>query len=195
MIKQQPFFLRFDRLYISTELAKDITPFDSNSDKCTIKYNIRTYQKNIYFFKGIKQKWTGSSGHIYESYKSRQANTNISVRYRGSYGMSIIINRGNKQINEHGEFQYYIGGNSGDYEMHGKNMIRATRDCNLNLMIKLYPIIPHIKKFYKKLQSDTFLSIIKNEIINNHNLAEYAPMELEGDQDIGYLVSAIKYNL
>lgn len=190
---QQPFFLSVDRLFISTKTAKYITPFDSNSDNGKIKYSDFIYNKNVQFFKNTKKEWTSSAGGKYNSYISNQAYTNIKVRYKKIYGMNIYIKRGNHRINKSGEFRYYIGGSSGDFEMHGKNMIRKTRECNLNLMIKLYPIVGHIKNFYKKLHITPFFDIIIGEILNNKELAEFLPKELEFEY--GYLKDAIKYNL
>ena len=195
---QQPFFLRGDRLYISTEKAKEITPFDKNSDKTKRKWSDYTYNQNIEFFKNTRKEWIGSNDNKFFPYISSQANTNFSVRYNGSYGMSIIIKRGNEQNNNFGKFEYTIGGNSGDFSMHGKNMIRATRECNLNLMIKVYPIIKYLKNFYKELKEGkkSFLEIIKDAIINDLSLIKYGvPRELESDNELGIYVSMNKYNL
>jgi len=195
-IKQQPFFLRGkNRLYISTELVKKISPSKSKLSNNGINRDIWVeyiFQSNIDFLNNTKD-FKRPSG--YHPYKSNKFNPFISVRYGGCYGMTTYVKRGSMNNNEHGNFYYYIGGISGDHEMHGKNMIRATRECNLNFMIKLYPIVAHIKDFYKKLQINPFFEIIKEEIIKNNNLAQYSPIELEDDQDIGYLISVNKYNL
>lgn len=193
-IKQQPFFLRGDRLYISTKFAKEITPFNNKQNNKT-EWRDFVYKKNVEFFKDTKEEWVSSTGGVYNSYVANQANTNITVRYKGSYGMNLYIKRGNEKNNEFGKFKYYIGGYSGDFEMHGKNMIRNTRECNLNLIIKYYPIVSHIKDFYKKLKNKPFFDIIKEEILNNTQLADYTPDELSDDQDVGHLKMTNNYNI
>jgi len=198
---QQPFFLRFDRLFISFKLAKEITPFNSIEDKGKNKYREYTYQKNIDFFEGTKKEWISSIGGKYNSYVASQANTNTVVRYNGNHAMNIIIKRGTHKDNEHGRFEYYISGHSGDYEMHGKNMIIATRECNLNFMIKLYPIVEHIKNFYKifKNGDKVFLDIIKDALDKDIILAQYGiPKEIKHLFDTeteDAVKNSFKYNL
>ena len=74
-------------------------------------------------------------------------------------------------------------------------MIRATRECNLNFMIKLYPIVKYIKNFYKKLKNkEAFFDIIKNEVIKNPSISKYGiPEELQ--EELGHYELAQKYNL
>ena len=132
----------------------------------------------------------------YRGYKVNRLSTKYQVRWGQGYAMNIILLRGNIRNNEFGHFHYYIGGNSGDSDMHGENMIRGTRECNLNLMIKLYPIVKHIKNFYKRLRLEGFLDIIKDAIIKDNSLISYgAPDELINDDEVGHLISANKYNL
>lgn len=193
-IKQQPFYLKgSDRLYISDELAKKITP--TISDKKGTDFNDFIYQKNVDFLKNTKYDYKSSSGHIHNIFVSKNVSTGIKVRFNRIYSMSIFIKRGTNHNNEFGKFQYYIGGISGDSEMHGKNMVRATRECNLNFIIKLYPIVKYINNFYKKLKNEPFFDIIKNEIIKNNQLVRYMPLELENDNDISPIISLFKYNL
>ena len=188
---QQPFFLRNDKLYISDEVAHLVTPTYS---QLKIKYpNLEKYrinniiQGNINFYNNTKNE---------KGYRiNRQINTLYSTTYGIGYAMNIIILLGNQQSNDSGQFQYYIAGNSGDSEMHGKNMIRATRECNLNFMIKLYPIVKYIKNFYKKLKNkEAFFDIIKNEVIKNPSISKYGiPEELQ--EELGHYELAQKYNL
>ena len=122
--------------------------------------------------------------------------TKYNVGWGQRYGMNIFISRCNVKNNEFGHFQYNIGGNSGDSNMHGKNMIIATKECNLNLMIQLYPIIKYIKNFYKRLRLEGFCDIIKDSIIKKNSLIKYGvPQELTDDEDIGHIISENKYNL
>ena len=188
---QQPFFLRNDKLYISDEVEHLVTPTYS---QLKIKYpNLEKYrinniiQGNINFYNNTKNE---------KGYRiNRQINTLYSTTYGIGYAMNIIILLGNQQSNDSGQFQYYIAGNSGDSEMHGKNMIRATRECNLNFMIKLYPIVKYIKNFYKKLKNkEAFFDIIKNEVIKNPSISKYGiPEELQ--EELGHYELAQKYNL
>ena len=162
-ITQQPFYLRkSDYLYISDDLAKSITPTVDDMIKKGWRYEF-TDQRNKDFLNNIKV--TNDRGFTH--YKSNQITTLYQVKYGGnSYSMSITIRRGNSFNNEFGKFQYLIGGISGDYEMHGKNMVRATRECNL----------------------------IRNAILKDPSIVKYGlPSELEEEFD--HYVSSYKYNL
>lgn len=184
---QQPFYLRGDRLYISDELAHRITTLkELEKMSLSSKWIKWAYQNRLDFFNNTKNAkgWAIST----------RVSTGIHVGYNSMYRMDIVIFRGSKYNNEFGNFQYYIGGNSGDHEMHGKNMVRATRECNLHFMEKLYPIVENIKDFYKKLKSNAFFDIIRNELIKNPNIAKNGvPPELE--EDFGHLYYSNKYNL
>ena len=193
---QQPFFLRNDRLYISDEIAHRVTPTIKD---LMVKYKNRTKK----FYKELLQRYIDffnqtKNEKVYRI--SREINTLYSTTYGNTsglgYAMNINILLGNNYSNQSGKFQYYISGRSGDSEMHGKNMIRATKECNLNFMIKLYPILKYIKKFYTKfrLGDKTFLDIIKEEVIKNPSLAQYGiPEELQNE--LGYYELAFKYNI
>jgi hypothetical protein len=144
-------------------------------------------QQNIDFFAGTR----GEKGYL----KSNQIGTKMNVGYGSMYKMNLSIHRGNERDNEFGHFEFYIGGNSGSHDMGGKNMIRATRECNLHLMEKLYPIVKNIKNFYKRMKNkEGFFNIIINEIIKNPDVAkDGVPEELE--EEFGHIAMAIKYNL
>jgi len=199
-IKQQPFFLNGDRLFISDDFAKSITPTISVLKKRYSKHgNFNSFaedenQKNKDFYLNTKDE----KGYTI----SRDIKTYLTVRYTEEhYQMTILIYRGSIKNNEFGIFQYYIGGYSGDYSMHGKDMIRATRDCNLNFMSKFYPIVKHIKNFYKllRLKDKSFFDIIKEAINKDITLAQYGiPKEIkhhfdENTEDA--VVNSFKYNL
>lgn len=65
-------------------------------------------------------------------------------------------------------------------------------------MGKFYPIILHIKNFYKKFREGdiSFFELIKNEILKDHKLLQFEiPVELRNDPDISVLISANKYNI
>jgi hypothetical protein len=187
---QQPFFLRNDRLFISEDIAKSISKFTVNINDKNIIYTEYVIRKNYDFYNKVKNE----NGRIpNEAYTD-----DFYVRYKGGYRMNIIIHRNHTAYdNEYGHFEYYIGGNSGDYSMHGANMIRATRDCNLNVMIKIYPIVEFIKDFYKKMKNgEKFLDILKNAIKKDNSIVKYGPPhELIDDEDIGYLIGSYIYNL
>lgn len=187
-IIQQPFYLRGDRLYISDELAHRIVPTleELKKNSKNPNYVKWAYQNQLDFFNNTKDEkgWSIST----------RINTQIHVRYNDMYRMNIVIFRGVKYNNEYGHFQYYIGGSSGDHDMHGKNMVRATRECNLHFMEQLYPIVKNIKEFYKKVQNNKFFDIIREELIKNPNIAkDGVPPELE--DEFGHLYYANKYNL
>jgi len=177
IIKQQPFYLSGDILYISDDMAKLMTPTYAKLNKLYKNKGVRDYinQEQIDFYNNEKD----DKGY----YKSRNINTNITVRYERMYAMTILIKRlGGVLENKYGEFQYFIGGTSGDHDMHGKNMVRDTKECNYNLMIKYYPIIEHIKNFYKRLKSkdEGFFDIIKDSLDKDIMLAQYGvPKELK----------------
>jgi len=211
-IKQQPLFLSpSDRLYVSDDFAKYITEYgtfkDNTSDnwkKLYVKYNkeFLNDERDSYDKEGEKA-WAGLS----KPYKRSYAYTNLTVRYDkntnfkggGTYAMNILLYRHNRNNNS-GNFKYYIGGNSGDFEMHGKSMIRATRNCNYNLICKFFPIFLHIKDAYKKLkQGEPFYQLIENELDKNPSLENYLNFEylkgLENYPDIESKMMANKYNL
>ena len=197
IITQQPFYLSSDTLYISTDLAKEITPKPEKLRNISnnLNYTNHIIQKNIYFFENSRDE----KGF----YKSRYINTEHTIKYNGMYAMTIFLYRAYAEPmhTSLGYFQYYIGGSSGDHDMHGKNMVRATIDCNLNLMIKFYPIIKHIKNFYKllKLKDQSFFNIIKIAIDNDITLAQYGiPKEIKHlfDKNIeNAVINSYKYNL
>lgn len=191
---QQPFLLVNDRLYVSDDIAKSITKWKANRKDKNIAYTELIIKRNHQFF---------NNERIENRYVTLYAQTDdFYVTYDRMYRMNIVIYRGAIRDNEFGHFQYYIGGNSGDHSMHGKNMIRATNKCNMSFMIKLYPIVEHIKDFYKKMKSDNthrttgFFDIIKEAIKKDNSIVQYgAPNELIEDNDVGYLIGAYKYNL
>jgi hypothetical protein len=192
---QQPFLLVNDRLYLSDDVAKSITKWRTNRKDTNIAYVEAVIKRNHQFF---------NNERTVSGYATAYATTDdFYVRYDNNrYRMNIIIYRGAIRDNEFGHFQYYIGGNSGDYSMHAQNTKRITRKCNLSFMIKLYPIVEHIKDFYKKMKSPTiskyigFFDIIKDAIKKDNSIVQYGvPDELIDDNDVGYLVGAYKYNL
>ncbi len=178
-IKQQPFWLSGDKLYVSDYFAKYIA-------KDVPEYNKKS---NDDFFNNVKTSYTSPNffgsgkSHTWESYVEKFARTNVIVRWRDIYAMNIIIKGRIDRKNDSGQFHHYIGGSSGDSSMHGKNMIRATRTCNINLIIKYFPIFNYIKNAHKKLQSDKFFDVIKNAIIENPKLKKYIT---EGDYPKDY---------
>jgi hypothetical protein len=190
-IKQQPFFLtKGDNLYLSDDFTKKIAPSPIEVRKyCkNVSYAEHIIQQNEYFFsderdeKGYRQ--------------STRLSPNINVRYdNNQYQMTIVMFKGSNYDNEAGHFYYYIGGHSGDHDMHGKNMIRATRDCNLNFISKFYPIVLHIKDFYKRFKNkELFFDIIRDSVITDPTIAQYGiPKELR--KELGHYEYVFKYNL
>lgn len=194
-IKQQPFSLSGDYLCISDEIARQLvrTPEEIRQHliKCEPRWIEHTINETEDFFNNTRRE---TSPNGYGGYKVNRLSTKYQVGWGQGYGMNLSISRCNVKNNEFGHFQYEIIGNSGDHDMHHTNMIRATRECNLNLMIKLYPIVEHIKNFYKRLRLEGFFDIIKDSILKNNSLVLYGvPQEFEGEFD--YLISAFKYNL
>ena len=154
-IIQQPFYLKRDRLYISDNLAKSLSITTNYKNK----YNDIWFQNNLKhnedFFNG--NRYTGK----YTGHKRNFILTNYNVKFQNMYSMNITVRRGNMFNNEHGTFKYYIGGNSGDTEMHGKNKIRITRECNFNFIYKIYPFTLEIKDLKKQLKEHKlFIKII-----------------------------------
>ena len=190
-VNQQPFYLIGNTLYISNKIVKKITEkpheirkrFKHNTGYVEhfIRYNDEFYN-NIKYEKGY--------------FKQHYAFSNIKVSYGMGFDMEIRIYRGSIHDNEFGHFQYYIGGRCGSYEMHTDGMIRVTKECNLNLMKKLYPIIKPIKNFYKRLLIEGFIDIIKNEIIKDNSLIQYGvPSELTNDEEVEKIILINKYNI
>ena len=195
IINQQPFYLSGDYLFISDDMAKLLTPNYSKLKSIYKNKGVLNYinQEQIDFYNNEKD----DKGF----YKARNINTQIKVRYDNMYAMTIFIKRrGGILENNYGKFQYFIGGNSGDSDMHGKNMIRATRECNYNLMIIYYPIVEYIENFYNILKSREkgFLEIIKDSLSKDIILAKYGvPKELKkyfrGSEEA--IINSDKYNI
>jgi hypothetical protein len=184
-IIQQPFFLIGDTLFISDEIAHRMVPTEE-IDKSNLGWSKYKQKQIKCFFDNIKDE---------NGYNVNRVGTNMSVGWGLMYKMDLSIYRANVRDNEFGHFEYYVTGISGTHEMHGKNMLRATRECNLNLIKKLYPIVGNIKSFYKRLKNkESFFDIIKNELIRNPGIAKDGiPIELE--EEFGHISAAYKYNL
>lgn len=193
IIIQQPFYLTdHDYLYLSDDLAKKLAPnFNNKKGVYNNSYINRELSKQIDFFNNTKNDKNQTI--------IRNINLDMSVIWQSMYKMNLsLYNGGYDRDTKFGNFKYYLIGNSGDSDMHGKNMIRGTRDANLNFIIKLYPIVKYIKNFYKilKTKEKGFFEIIKDAILDNHKLIKHGvPDELLDDEDIGYLVYGEKYNL
>ena len=190
-ISQQTFYLsKGDVLYISDEFVHKIKPTESEL--------IKNY-KNAGYYKYIlnKQKAFFNDERNEKGYRiSYRLDLLKSVRYDGNHGMNMILfSMSDYLIKDSGKFKYYIGGNSGDHDMHGKNMIRATRECNLNFMALYYPIVKYIKDFYKKFKNgELFFDIIREGILKNPEIVKYGlPTELKNE--LGHYETSIKYNL
>lgn len=172
---QQPFYLRFEKLYISDDIAKSLAIVSNENG---------TYN-DVWFFNNIKRTKMFFDGTRYDSkykgYKVNYLQTSMSVTFKGVYKMSILVYRGNEQDNEHGFFKYYVGGISGDSEMHGKNMIRATRECNLNFIYNMYPFTKSIKNLKKRIKETTFYDIISNSLKNKELLFSDLPTNIQKD--------------
>ncbi len=194
IITQQPFYLtNHDYLYLSDDLAKKLAPNFNNKRGIWNDNSIdRELEKQIDFFNNTKNDKNQTIVRYINIDKSVTWNNN-------NYRMNLsLYNGGYDRDTKFGNFRYYLIGNSGDSEMHGKNMVRGTRDSNINFIIKLYPIVKYIKNFYKilKTKEKGFLQIIKEATLNDNNLIKHGvPDELLEDEDIGYLVYGDKYNL
>ena len=151
VIVQQPFFLtKGDILYLSNDMAKKVTPTPNelkNMKRFPVTDDIRMKKildEQKSFFTDEKYKTENL-----KCYKVRRLPIWKSVGWRNNtYRMDIVLSRGVKKDNNAGSFYYYITGYSGDSNMHGENMVRGTRDANLNFMILYYPIVKYIKNFY-----------------------------------------------
>ena len=69
--------------------------------------------------------------------------------------------------------------------MHGKNMLRATRECNMKFMAKIFPIVKNFK--YKDIQlycdqnnGEGFTQIIKNFIDKCEKTGRTTPLNNVG---------------
>ena len=187
-LEQSPFFLsKSDYLYLSYDFAKKIAPnYENNSNA---KFNINFINNQLEYQK-----------IFFDKSSIRRLNKiflNIGVSYNIGYGMNLELS---KRVvdTKFGSYYCFLSGYSGDHEMHGKNMARATRECNLNFIIKYYPIVKHIKNFYSifKTGEYDFFELIKKSIIKDNKLINHGvPSELEKDKEISMLISMNKYNL
>lgn len=144
---QQPFYLKYQHLYISDNVAKSliITEKEGVTD-IWFSYNMK---RNDNFFNGDK--------------KYTYCHTKIDVCFGRIYRMNILLYR-NKINTDCGYFNYYIGGICGSYEMHGKNMKRSTTECNYNFIFQIYPFIKKIKNFKKQININSFYDIVSNSL-------------------------------
>lgn len=177
-INQQPFYLHGDRLYLSDNMVDIVYP--------TKEYIQHIIDHNYNYINNVKSKS--------KSYKETFLITGLKLRYDNNhYRMDLLLKRGKKK-NEYGQFNHYLDGISGDYKMHTKGMIRATRECNLKFIVLYYPIAEHIKNYKKLKNKEPFLSIIEDGIISNPDIAKNGvPNELY--DKYGYLEIANNYNL
>lgn len=188
---QQLFYLsKGDVLYLSDDFVNRIKPTANELKK--------NYKNNQYYKYVLdKQKAFFNDERNEKGYRiSTRLDLLKSVTYDGMYRMNIVLfSRQEYLIKDVGKFKYYIGGNSGDYDMHGKNMIRATRECNLNFIALYYPIVKHIKDFYKKFKNDELLfDIVRKAVRKNPEIAKYGiPEELQ--DELGHYETSIKYNI
>lgn len=194
-ITQQPFYLSpGDFLYLSEDIAKSLRPSLKEIRKI---YNPGWANKELQdhddFFNDVRKE----DGYL------KKTNINIirSVTYDRNLKMNLHLSRFSpERNNEFGTFKTKLSGQSGDYSMHGKNMKRATRECNLNFIITLYPIVAYIKNFYKIFKSGdkSFFDIIKEALDKDIMLAQYGiPKEIKYlfDNDIeGSIIQQIKFN-
>jgi len=195
-IKQQPFYLTpGDHLYLSDEISKLVTPTKKDVKKMykNPSYINRVEQDQIDYYNDVKtEKGQIKIRRIYLAKKCSWDG--------GRYSMSLSLYRYTNS-NNFGIFRNCLDGMSGSFEMHGKDMKRATRECNLNFMISVYPIVGHIKNFYKifKSKEKGFLDIIKDALDKDIMLAQYGiPQEIKHlfDKNIEDSVKIrIKYNL
>jgi len=191
--KQQPLFLsKSDYLYLSDKLVNEIKPTKERLMKISLNKNSWVdyiYNKNEDFLNDIRNDKNYRKSTFMYLFMSVEFSPNM-------YNMSLLIgSKINYFSNDSGKFKYYLRGNSGDFEMHGKNMIRATRECNFKFILKLYPIVEHIKNFYKRFKNgELFLEIIESELINNPNLGKFGVPEELYDK-YGHLERLEKYNL
>lgn len=213
-IKQPIFLSRTGRLHISEEFAKFI---GAETIKIyNVKYiHINQKQRIDDFFNDVKVEH--NLGKWY-SYKEKYLHTGIKISYdktnlnkfnSGSYIMNIRIER--TYNNVYKNFPYFINGSSGDFDMYGKRMVRASMHVVMNFLARYFPIIKlfNIKHFYKKLKDgEPFLDIINNEIsnINSDNFDTnidtpfiFRPKELkyypEIEENFEMLSSSNKFNL
>jgi len=89
-------------------------------------------------------------------------------RYGSIYSMSINIKK--NKFNGSNDFTYYISGMSGDFSMHQKGMIRATRTINLEVIKYFFPDVKKNKQyrdFEKRLIKFSDLELYSNGIYEN----------------------------
>lgn len=190
---QQPFYLFGDVMYVSDDFAKFITKDCKDYNKIS----------NLEFFDDIKRTINSKKFGSWETYKQDFASTDFYVRYGGN-SMTILVKRiGTYENNKNncGEFNYYITGISGDFTMHGKNMLRKTRECNKNLIIKYFPVWEFIRRNMQRLKEEPFFEIIEKTLMKNPRLTElfgdfkYNPKELEYYPNIEMIINSNKFNL
>jgi len=142
---QEPFFLSGDVLWISDDIVKELIPTYQDWYDCFDNFDneeerVRRSKSNTQNFgdKRITLHCNKEYNHV--AYDDGRFRMNLHFQ-------KITTTRENK----FGTFNYYLSGNSGDSDMHGKNMVRATRECNMEFMIKIFPIVKNFK--YKQIQS------------------------------------------
>ena len=139
-IIQQPFWVHNNKLYVSDEIADYLLNI-----KC--KDNKKKPYKNIYPLCFVGR------------YSNNRYIMDLHLYKRINYRQNVLSNR-------FGEFVYYLGGRGGDFEMHGKSMIRATKTINMQLMSMIFPIVDKIPGFIKDIHSGEvpFYDLLENSL-------------------------------
>ena len=134
---------KHDYLFISDDIVKEIIPTYQDI------YDSRADWKEEERVRRSKLDTPNFGDKRISLYYSKQYKQ---VGYGGGYAMNLDLYKFTEtRVNKFGSFNYYLRGNSGDHEMHGKNMVRSTRECNMNFMAKIFPIVKNLK--YKDMKS------------------------------------------
>jgi len=191
---KSPFMITLgNRLYINEEMMKYFvfTPIPNSNEwnqrYCNLKFKdpinnvIRTQNKLMLSF-------------FDELFRRNTQDTCFILRYNSGYAMRISIRKANRD-----GYNYYIEGQSGDFSMHGKSMIRATKGINLKIIQIFFPEIENNKNYRLWLKGElNFNDLITNmdmynKLINigEENYQKY----LERVEDYKKIMKVKKFNL
>jgi len=100
-------------------------------------------------------------------YNQQTYTTCFSFNYGQNFSMTVIIK---KMKYSNNIIKYYFGGNSGDFSMHSKGMVRATRQINLNIIKHFFPDIKYDKKYRDFLKGKILFSDLITDMSTYNSL-------------------------
>lgn len=152
IILNQIFKVSYTNLFMNTDILNYFL-FTNN------KPSINNYKKEMCDERMLDKNYTTVDKFVNSK---TQFNTCYIFTYNHSYGMSISIKQ-RKTINGH--IDYFFSGSSGDFYMHQRGMIRATKEINLKIIQMFFPEVKN---------NNLYRSFLNNEIRFDELISDYS---------------------